>query len=139
MILNLGVIDVPYHEQNGTTTGEVAQRLEDDYKVMNTFANMHADFISNAIANDVQKGIEDIMGGAQLSGVSLNGACDKIRVMFNYFIDNKQMDGLSDGVPTKASLMGKNSRFKKGKQKGVRPSFKDTGLYEQSFIAWVSE
>lgn len=138
MILNLGVIDLPYVEQLGVTTGEVAQRLEDDYHVMETFADKHADFIGNSISNDIQHGIEDIMSGAPLAGVSLNGACQKIKVMFNYFIDNMEMNG-KPGVPTKASLRGKNSRFKKGKQKGVRPSFKDTGLYESSFTAWVTE
>lgn len=139
MILNLGVVVLPYHEQNGTDTGEVAQRLEGDYYVMETFAGMHEDFISNAIANDVQKGIEDIIGGAKNVDMELKGSCGKIQVMFNYFIDNMEMNGVVGGVPTKASLDGKNNRFKKGKQKGIRPSFKDTGLYEQSFKAWVSE
>ena len=139
MILHLGVVDLTYHENEGTTTAEVAQELENNYQVMQNFYDFHEDFVTNAIANDVQQGIDDIMSGIPTTLTDLNGACDKIKVMFNYFIDNMEMNGRVDGVPTKASLMGKNNRFKKGSQDGIRPSFKDTGLYESSFVAWVSE
>jgi len=40
------------------------------------------------------------------------------------------------GVPTRAALMGVNSRLKKRRGKR-RPSFRDTGLYQASFMAWV--
>lgn len=140
MIMHLGVEDLPYSEpeHQGDTTAEVAQKLEDEYQVMQHFADHHADFISIAIENDISKGIDALMRGLPLN-MQLNGACDKIKVMFNYFLDNKEMDYQVPGVPTKASLQGKSSRLKKGLLPGTRPSFIDTGLYEQSFRAWVDD
>jgi hypothetical protein len=41
------------------------------------------------------------------------------------------------GVPTLAAQEGRSSRFKKGKGKGPRKSFIDTGLYVGSFKSWV--
>jgi hypothetical protein len=46
-------------------------------------------------------------------------------------------------VPTKASLPtakrpgGISHRFKSGHTKGARPSFRNTGLYQSSFAAWM--
>jgi hypothetical protein len=50
----------------------------------------------------------------------------------------KEMDRLGyPGVPTKASLDGVSHRFKNKRGAPGRPSFSDTGLYEDSFVAWI--
>lgn len=145
-----GVLDVPYSQPpapaakkrrksapppkvaNGTqTTGDVAEWLENKYDVMSYFVQAHGDDIARSLENAVTGVIDNILMGAPQGGDPFAGATSDIEHMFRQFLDNKELDGQS-GIPTKASLDGKSSRFKK--QRGpARPSFIDTGLYQSSF------
>lgn len=140
LILHLGVIDVPYQseEKKGSsseTTGDVAERLEAHYSVMETFTDRHGGFIADALANSMAGALENIMAGAPPSNNPFGSAESAIEERFRAFIDGKEMNGVP-GVPTKASLLGIRSRFKNRRDPG-RPSFQDTGLYETSFKAWM--
>jgi hypothetical protein len=149
MKLHLGVLDHPYTEEVGITTGEVAQILEDNYSVMAFFFNAHKDFIALKLEDDLAGALNDLLNGAPQRPVSdlFNGACGKIETKFRLFLDNKEMDYQVGGVPTQASLDGvchrlKSKNRKTASRKGVRanevrPSFIDTGEYQTSFKSWV--
>ncbi len=68
-------------------------------------------------------------------------ATEELGDAFRIFIDQKELDGVIPGVPTQAALRGVNHRLMRpyAKSNPVRPSFKDTGLYEASFRAWVEK
>lgn len=153
----LGVDDVPYSftENVGTTkngknkgknkgrkyastTGDVAEILEEQYHIMEVFFTRHHEEIIALLEESAQGGFETLMMGG-VSDDAFAAAGPEIEKLFQVFIDSKEMDGIALGgsypVPTHASIIGINSR-KKQLDPG-RPSFKDTGLYEASFRAWV--
>jgi hypothetical protein len=150
MILHLGVKDIPYVYEQGTTTGEVAVKLEQNYGVMGTFYERNEAHIITLLTESLGDCMNDILNGAPMiePGNLFKGACSEIDKDFRKFINTKQMNGMP-GVPTKASLMGVSSRFKSGnrnlarskkvRMNAVRPSFKDTGLYLKSEISWVTD
>jgi hypothetical protein len=165
IVLHLGVIDIPYSatpaEKRGATkvrkgkrphnapgsnmgpgksTGDVAEILEDRYHVMEHFFEVHGQGISDALTEGLQDSLESRLSGAPPSSNPFASGEDAIRTMFNVFIDSQEMDGLGyPGIPTKASLKGVSHRLKHpyAKSNQPRPSFRDTGLYEQSFRSWV--
>jgi hypothetical protein len=141
-VLHLGVLDVPYADGK-VTTGEVATILEDKYHVIELFAEeMGADAIGEALAHSAKAAVEDLMSGAPQSSVHLTfEATEEIATAFRVFIDQKELDGVVPGVPTAASLKGVNHRLKRpyAKANPIRPSFKDTGVYENSFRAWTDD
>ena len=152
MKLNLGVIDIPYIEtEESETTGEVAEKLERQYGVMMLFYLNNSQSIADKLGESFTNAIDNaILGAPEIPANQMfNDACQEIQTKFKQFLDMKEMDYMVRGVPTKASLMGVSHRFKKvgGKRAGYtkgkkgirppRPSFIDTGLYRQSFKAWV--
>jgi hypothetical protein len=138
--LHLGVLDVPYDEGT-STTGDVAEILEARYHIMELFVETKGvDAISKAFEESAQAALEDLLSGVSAASISLTAAAEQdLEAEFRKFIDQKSLDYVVPGVPTKASLDGVNHRFKHATAKGnpVRPSFKDTGLYEASFKAWT--
>lgn len=142
MKLHLGVLDVPYSDGD-RTTGGVATILEDKYHVMSTFADVVGrDAIAAAFEQSAKAAVEDLFSGAPAASVSLTeAATEEVQSAFRVFVDQREMDGLVPGVPTAASLKGVNHRFSRPNARGnpVRPSFKDTGLYEASFRAWTDD
>ena len=148
-----GVIDLPYsHTENlgknksgkrkgqarASTTGDVAEILEAKYEVMQTFWNLHQDEIVNELHESLADEFDAILQGKPLSNNAFAGGTSEIETMFKKFLSEKEMDGLGvKGVPTKASLMGVSHRFKDKKGTPGRPSFIDTGMYENAFKAWV--
>lgn len=161
LILHLGVVDVPYNEPPaqgrrpkkvaaGTqTTGDVAEWLEDKYRVMGTFVDNHLDDVARTLGRAMAGHLENLLMGAPASPAPLAGATSAIERDFHKFLESQEMDRLGvPGVPTEASLQGishrfKNPRFKviKGKKvlRDPRPSFIDTGIYVNSFTAWTEE
>jgi hypothetical protein len=157
--LHLGVVDQPYNMArkkgqkrvaSNITTGDVAGFLEENYHVMQTFANVHLADIADDLAKSMAGAMENLMLGAPIAMSPYARAESMIRQRFNDFIDNKEMDRLGiPGVPTQASLEGVNHRKKSGRNKPkgktakaraesvIRPSFLDTGLYESSMRVWV--
>lgn len=147
MIICFGVHDIPYADANGDaieeridpdtgelmTTGQVATDLEDRYGIFEHFFGKHG----SAVAEEaVQLHLDMLAGLARHTGddVVLDGAKD----LFHTFIEEKEMDGVVDGVPTQASLMGKSLRFKH-KRGPIRPSFIDTGLYFANAEIWAEK
>ena len=138
MDLVLGVIDMPYVDEGGVTTGQVAGFLEKKYGVMEHFAEIHQADIQKALADSVADAITSITAGAPLSLDPFGDACDEIKALFSSFIERKELDGRVDGVPTEASLKGVSKRFKR-KRGPVRPSFLDSTLYETSMKVWTED
>jgi hypothetical protein len=150
-VLHLGVDDIPYSEPPppvkrgrkpkagpaNETTGDVAELLEDKYHIMQIFYEQHQKDIALALEESLAGTLENLLLGAPTNLSPLGEAADKIQTTFKRFLSEKEMDRLGyPGIPTKASLMGISHRFK-GKRGSPRPSFIDTGLYENSFRAWV--
>jgi hypothetical protein len=143
--LHLGVIELPY-ALGKQTTGEVAQYLENKYHPMEIFAELHGQEIAESLANTMADALDHlIQTGKPPARIFPQEGQPEIQRAFNEFIDRREMDGVQPGVPTAASggqagqTVSRNLRKKRKLQAGSRPSFKDTGLYEQSFRAWVEE
>ena len=126
---------------NTKTTGDVAQILEDKYHIFETFADvLGLDIIAASLEHSLDDAIKDIQGGAPTKGLSVTLAAEQeLETAFRIFIDQEEMDG-KPGVPTAAALKGVNHRFLHpyAKSNPARPSFRDTGLYEASFKAWMT-
>lgn len=132
----LGVIDLPYdYGDNPATTYEVAEELQERYKLFSHFWDLHQNQIVPEVGEALAYAlINHIQYGAPMPGGELLGETMKA---FNVFLEGEEMAGLSvDGVPTLAALEGKNSRLKidRGER---RPSFIDGGLFKSSFVAWI--
>ena len=145
--LHIGVIDIPYADE-AITTGEVAKILEARYGVMSAFYQSHKADIQTAIAKSLQGQVVGILNGKPLNSDPYVRACADIDSMFKQFLSLSEIEKMGiEGVPTKAALDGKTSRFKAGKNKGNRrgkvksgsrrPSFIDTGTYQASEKSWV--
>jgi len=132
---HLGVIDVPYEDEN-TTTGDVAEYLEEKYQIMQTFFDRYSNDIADLMANDMAASLENMMAGAPPAKDPLAESMSRIHDLFVAFLDNTEMNGLP-GVPTRRSLEGISRRFK-NKKGPPRPSFIDTGTYQAAMRAWVS-
>lgn len=151
-VLHLGVADVPYVEPPAVvkpgrkakkaatpnqTTGDVAEILEDKYHVMQVFYEQHKADIAKLLEVDLAAAFEELLAGSNSAAFPFREGAEKIQTMFRRFLSDKEMDRLGyPGVPTMASLLGISHRFK-GKRGPPRPSFIDTGMYENSFKAWV--
>lgn len=132
----LGVIDIPYdYGDNPATTYEVAEDLQERYKLFTHFWELHQKEITAEVGEALAWAlVNHIQYGAPMPGGELLGETMKA---FNVFLEGEEMAGLSiDGVPTRAALEGKNSRLKieRGER---RPSFIDGGLFKSSFVAWI--
>lgn len=165
LTLNLGIVDVPYANppsstktpkakkgkankpikpkaESGTqTTGDVAEYLEKDYGVMQTFYDVKEEQIAKALESSVASALENLMMGSPAIGNPFAEAQDEIEAMFKHFISSQEVEHAGiGGVPTQAALNGVNHRLKHPYAKGNprRPSFSDTGLYVAKFKAWVS-
>lgn len=139
--LHLGVVDVAYSDKDGTTTtGDVAEYLEDDYHIMRTFLELNEGFISETLVDQVAGAIESIAQGNRMSSLNLNPAMGKIEERFRDFLDSGEMQRtLPATQPIKAADAGVNHRKKKPHAKANKPrqAFIDTGLYQASFRAWI--
>jgi hypothetical protein len=150
--LTFGVNDLPYsHSDNlGTvkkgktkgaariaTTGEVAEILEEKYHIMETFWNLHGAEIIEDHSEALSGAFEGLLQGSPVSPNVFAAGNAETEARFQKFIDMKEMDALGiAGVPTRASILGINSRMKSKRTPG-RPSFQDTSLFENSFVAEV--
>lgn len=154
--LHLGVHDIPYVDAGATSTGDVAQILEDRYGVMDGFVFLHKEDIAEDIAISAADALESMMQGAPVLIDPFGAGTSRIAERFRDYLDKEEIVNaggtLNFGkVPTQAALDGVSSRFKLGKQAGQyvkgkrgrkklkgkrRPSFIDTGLYQATFAAW---
>ena len=152
-VLHLGVADVPYTTAPqavkagrkpkkaaaaiNQTTGDVAETLEDKYHIMQVFYEQHKVDIAKLLEADLAAALEELLSGSNSAAFPFMEGAAKVETMFKRFLSDKEMDRLGyPGIPTMASLLGISHRFK-GKRGSPRPSFIDTGMYENSFKAWV--
>ncbi|MXF49707.1 hypothetical protein GR294_24765 [Raoultella sp. Lac2] len=133
--LHLGVIDIPYEDEN-TTTGDVAERLERKYHIMQTFFDRYGNDIADLMSKDLANSLENMFAGAPPTKDPLAESMSRVHDLFVGFLDNSEMNGLP-GVPTRRALEGISKRFK-NKKGPPRPSFIDTGTYQAAMRAWVS-
>ncbi|PXW62846.1 hypothetical protein DFO55_101702 [Grimontella sp. AG753] len=133
--LHLGVIDIPYEDEDATT-GNVAEYLEEKYQIMQTFFDRYSNEIIGFMADDLAAGLENMLAGAPPSRDPLSEAMSKVHNLFVAFLDNQEMNGMP-GVPTRRALEGISKRLK-NKKGEPRPSFIDTGTYQAAMRAWVS-
>jgi hypothetical protein len=162
MIINLGVIDLPYRVYSEpsppkkitkrkkppkpaeptlatTTTGSVAEELESQYGIMAVFADKYSAKIAAELENAAAGAMETfLMGGSP--DLDLRTAFDQLESDFRGFLDREEIAqaGVA-GVPTKAALEGINHRLKDPRTGQRRPSFIDTGQYQASFKMWKSK
>lgn len=162
LTLNLGVIDVPYSDREQSekvpqakkgkankpkrpssaatkTTGDVAEILEEKYGILDTFAFARMPDIAKALEASIAGELETLMMGGRPSGNPLAGAESAISTMMKQFVSSQQIEQMGiDGVPTQAAKDGVNHRLKHPYAKGnpSRPSFMDTHLMVNSYIAW---
>jgi hypothetical protein len=149
--LHLGVVEIPYAAEGGTSTGDVAEILEERYSVMGNFADLHHDEIQELVEIAFSEAIENVLAGqpAQIAK-PMNQAADDIKNLFTTYLNDEEIAGTGqEGVPTQAAKDGVRSSLKNKKEikkikdyksrvRGVRrPSFIDTGLYRNAFIAWA--
>jgi len=143
------VLEIPYADsKEGTTTGEVAEILEEKYSVMGIFYEAHSQEIADDLTESLKGSLETMLMGQSVDPADIfNGGADKIEKRFHSFLEDREIEylsGLAGGtrgispIPTKAALEGRSKRFKKGRG-ARRPSFIDTSLYEQSMKAWVDK
>lgn len=156
MHLNLGVLDVAYSDasDNGaTTTGDVAQILEDRYHVMATFYESRKDKIHEWLAGSVANAIETLVETGS-NVMPTFEAEQKIEAEFRAFLSANEMAHMvasltpaelqyfmdSTGGFMGAANAGYSRRFKNpGTPRKARPAFIDTGLYVASMRAWIEE
>ena len=166
MKLELGVEDVAYSDpdaKGATTTGEVAEILEEKYHVMRVFAELHGQDISDAIAKDVSNSMDAILHGERISKIPLQSSMGHVESMFRDYLSEDEWQKTT-GQAIAAAQNGVSHRFKDvqsgksirassvasgkvsaadtkivtKKTRGPRPAFIDTGLYSASFRAKVS-
>lgn len=164
LTLRLGVIDVPYaneaqHEkipqaekgkankplkpktEGGTqTTGDVAEILEAKYHIMDTFAFARLPDIAKELEQSIAGSLETLMMGGHPNSNPFKSAESAITAMFKQFLATADIEHMGiEGVPTQAAKNGVNHRLKHpyAKSNPRRASFIDTGLYSQSFVAWI--
>jgi hypothetical protein len=141
MIVNLGVIDVPYaNSADGTTTGDVANILEAKYGIMQHFVDDAMPDISAALARSYAGAVKSMMQGAPVNLDPFAGGASKIEGKFRDFLDANGTH-IVTGAAKKRALTGKTLRKKKAPKDPIGPnkpvSFIDTGLYQASFKIWV--
>lgn len=120
------------------TTGDVAEILEEKYQILESFSNVYADEISDALVHSVEGAIETMLMGGEPPENPFAGAESEIEESMKLFLDLQEMDG-ANGVPTKAALKGVNHRLARpnSKDNPARPSFIDTGLMQANYRAWT--
>ncbi|EOW6510865.1 hypothetical protein ACOZXQ_000585 [Cronobacter malonaticus] len=136
MKLHLGVIDIPY-ESESTTTGDVAEFLEQKYLIMQTFFDRHGEEIARMMSDDIAASLENMLAGAPPASDPFAESMSRVHDLFMAFLDNSEMNGMP-GVPTRRALEGISKRFRDGKGPRPRPSFVDTGTYQAAMRSWVS-
>lgn len=140
MKLHLGVLDVSYSEHGRpTTTGDVAEILEERYGVMETFAELYESQMADIVVGDLLALVEAQQHGAPppINEISMS----KIDHLFRDYLDRGEWEQKSGNTATMAAQRGVSHRKKRpyvAKNK-MRPSFIDTGTYQRSFRAWVGK
>jgi hypothetical protein len=131
----LGVVEIPYTE-GGKSTGDIAEILEGKFDVMGIFAEKHSENIADMVAQGFADSIDNIFAGAPENFDIYAGAMAKIENQFIEYIDSEE-----HAIPTKAKAIGAAGARKKRQYRktGNKITFVDSGMYRNSFRAWVKE
>lgn len=140
MKIAFGVLDIPYANDAKTTTGDVAEILESKYGVMAAFYESHSEKIADAMMEGLADQLAAFAAGAPMpSNPFAQGEADTEQ-MFRDFLSSAQIEKMGiPGVPTQAALDGINHRKKVVRTGEKRPSFIDTGMYQQAFKCEVKD
>lgn len=138
--IHLGVIEEPYdNSEGGSTTGDVAEILEAKYGIMSAFMERHGQQISGLIEDSLVGAMENMLLAGPGTADPLAVAESKIEHLFKEFLSTGEIEQMGiPGVPTKAALKGRSLRLKI-KRGAPRPSFIDSGKYEDTFRAWSDQ
>ena len=159
-ILNLGVVDLAYvgGDAQATTTGDVAEFLEEDYHVMEVFFEAKKDKILSSINDRLAHQIEALSQGVPVPETG-DLYLPEVDSLFRDFLTSGEIESITG--QTEAARLGISHRFKDAQNRtvsaqditsgkatasslepvvgrGPRPSFVDTGLYVASFKSWLS-
>ena len=119
------------------TTVSVAQALQDRYHLFDVFYEQNENDIAGAVIHSLEGALEDLYAGAPAHDPFAE-AGGEIEQGFRQWLLIGAIEELGiEGVPTKASIERKSSRFKGGIGPSERPSFVDTGTLELSLKAWI--
>lgn len=149
--LELGVLDIPYEEVNPkknaketlkTTTGEVAEKLEREYQVMQVFFENYREEIGKIVLKRLSEELDNVELGKPTTFLKNAGAeTPAITELFTQYLDRDEWQKITGRV-IKAAQLGHSKRFKdrfnKKGLRGPRPAFIDTGTYQGSFRSRVS-
>lgn len=117
--INLGVDVVTYPGEDGKTTADVGEELENDYGIVEFYVEHHWDDIAKNVGLVIADKFYETDDKTPV-------AMANIEQDFVTMLDMQEMDGRI-GIPTAQSLID------------GRPSFIDTGLYSDSFRSWVDK
>lgn len=158
--IHLGVADVPYARayqsarkrpgpgptpaqqaaRSKITTGDVAEILEARYSIMHHFLDLHHEEIGDALLEALEDKLEQLARGETPESGPLFAPGDlaDVEQAFRKMLDERELDGKADGVPTKAALAGVDHRLKHpyARSNPPRSSFIDTGLYQSMMRVW---
>ncbi len=129
-VLSLGVVDVAYKDDKASTTGEVAEILEEKYHIMRTFLELNESLIGDALAEKMVARMDSPVLGKKDMPI------DPVDERFRDFLDSDIMSKILPlSLQSAAAAEGVNHRKKHPyvKSNGARPAFIDTGLYQASF------
>jgi hypothetical protein len=137
MHLHLGVLDIPYVDAEGITTGDVAEILEEKYGVLGAFMEVHGEEVATIMAEAVAGTIESLVAGVSISPFA--AAMPQIETLMKRWFTSQEVERVGlPGTPTGAALAGVNRRLKRA-HGPRRPSFIDTGLYTASLKSWIDD
>ncbi len=133
MKIQFGFEDITYAQtrnkkgqfQKRTSSGKVAEKLEDEYLIVESFYNLDAEqmlipMLEDAFAESLNFTFKGTPYPPKLKDTDPVAIRDK----FRHNLTNRRYDGLLFNTPTIPS------------QKTGRPSFVNTGTYRNSFRVW---
>jgi len=116
----------------------VAGFLEAKYGLMAAYYRVHGQDVADAVAESLEGAMESLMMGQRVD--PWGSGMQQIQKGFRDFISSREAERVGiPGTPTKAALAGVNHRLKHPYRKSNprRPSFRDTGIYMNSFRSWI--
>ena len=160
IVIHMGFLNTPYTMQNmkapvaavkahakkfhrGSTkyrtAEDVGDILEWGYGIIGTFIDIYDEEISDIVTEVFEDFVvEAVTHYRKPSSARMVKFMDpktrNIEKMFRGFLDQEEMNGMVEGVPTKISH---GKKRKRGRSTPARPSFERSGIYRASFRCWA--
>jgi hypothetical protein len=164
-VLTLGVWEIPYtaHVPVPTksgkprktkttsvaisiTTGDVAEILEEEYHILETFFEVYHDKICDLLVEAIWGDMDNVLNGRRPNADLFAPACSEIETLMKRFITTREIEynaflAGNKSIPTQAALHGVNHRLAHpySSKNPRRPSFLDSGLMVSSYHAEVEQ